>query len=482
VFKTKIKLIISFISSVALVLASTYPAFAEENTELVEDITSPKIVINEVQLDGKSTSYEEFIELSLIGDTMADLKDWYLTVKNVDGSEICTGGLAFKVLLPELVITPGEPILIASQKNEQTKYFSELNPDIYYSPCKGNSSVLTDEEVISIFDAEDNLIDQVFIYPSGVNAPNDIFPIYYASSNKGDSFQRLLNLNSGFAQDTDNSTIDFEILETPTPGVLQSLPPADEEEDADDNTGGAGGVADQDNNDELQEAAQTVEQPQEPINYNPILLSELFIDPDKPLKDSIDEFVEIYNPNSFPVDISGYTIFTGSKLNYHYTFPEGTIFDANGYRSVTSGDSSLSLSNSGGAAKIVSPSGQVFDQTEYEKAKADTAWAKDDKGQWQWTSTVTKDKANVITALPVSIKKAASAVKKKSTTKKSTSVKSSAAGLEDEDLDLIDAPSPIPSWVLASLGAVALLYACYEYRFDISNKFHQLRLYREARR
>jgi hypothetical protein len=185
-----------------------------------------------------------------------------------------------------------------------------------------------------------------------------------------------------------------------------------------------------------------------------------------------------------------YTIFTGSTFNYHYTFPEGTLLEPGAYITVTSGESSLSLSNSGGAAKIVSPGGEILDLITYGAAKEGNSWAKDNGGNWQWTSTPTKNGANVYTALPVAVKKAAAAVQKavkssaaKSATKsKTTKVKSttSASALLD-DTGLISAPSPLPSWLLAVLGVLAVLYCLYEYRFDVANKIHRFRLYRENR-
>jgi hypothetical protein len=210
------------------------------------------------------------------------------------------------------------------------------------------------------------------------------------------------------------------------------------------------------------------------------------------MTDAQDEWVEIYNPNDQPVDLGGYTIFTGATFAYKYTFADKTIIDAHGYTDVSSGNTALSLANSGGAAKIVGPNGQVFDQTTYTQASEGLAWAKDSNGYWQWTTTPTMDAANVITSVPAPVKKAAATVQKaikassskaaskpKSTTK-ITKVKSATTTADAPDL--IAAPTPLPSWLLAVVGVLAVLYACYEYRFDIANKLYQLQRYREDRR
>jgi hypothetical protein len=71
---------------------------------------------------------------------------------------------------------------------------------------------------------------------------------------------------------------------------------------------------------------------------------------------------------------------------------------------------------------------------------------------------------------------------KKSSAKK-TAVKAKKAKTINvgEDPALIAAPAPIPTWILAILGFLAILYACYEYRFEIGNYLYKFKKYRKNR-
>jgi hypothetical protein len=236
----------------------------------------------------------------------------------------------------------------------------------------------------------------------------------------------------------------------------------------------------------------------QPPTYKSISLNELYIDPVSPQTDANDEWVEIYNPHTVNVDISGYTLFTGTNFSYKYTFPAGSAISAGGYIAVSSGATPLSLSNGGGAAKIVSPDAQIFDAVTYTEAPAGQAWAKNSSGAWEWTTTPTEEAINIITSpLPPAIKAAAASVSKakktttatpKITTVKAATTKAAAkpkttssVGGFDEPA-LINAPMPIPVWLLAVLIALAVLYVGYEYRFEAANSLYRLKKHRSARR
>jgi hypothetical protein len=233
-----------------------------------------------------------------------------------------------------------------------------------------------------------------------------------------------------------------------------------------------------------------------PRVYAPVILNELFIDPVSPESDANDEWIELYNPSIDAIDLSGYVVFSGTSFSYKYVFPAGSTIASNGYIVLTSGATPLSLSNGGGAAKVVSPDSQVFDTTSYVDAPAGQAWAKNTSGIWEWTTTPTEEAVNVITLpLPPVIKAAVVASAKPKTTSTSTKVtavkaattKSAAkpkvaAASSFEEPTLIAAPMPIPVWLLAILIGLAVLYVGYEYRFEVANSLYRLRHYRNARR
>ena len=107
-----------------------------------------------------------------------------------------------------------------------------------------------------------------------------------------------------------------------------------------------------------------------------------------------------------------------------------------------------------------------IDTVTYDKAISGQSYARDDFGKWQWTSTVTKNEKNIITA---------SASKKSS----KTSVAGIVAGTDSKPL--APAPQPLPTWVLAMLGFGAVCYAAYEYRFEARNIFYKFKAHSTAR-
>ena len=228
-------------------------------------------------------------------------------------------------------------------------------------------------------------------------------------------------------------------------------------------------------------------------------ITELLPNPAAPASDAADEFVEIYNPNTVPLDLQDYTLETGANNTYRFTFNE-VIIPAQSYIVVTSGASPLSLANSGGHARLLDPSGAVISQSdEYADAAEGESWAFVD-GNWRWTITPTSAAANTFTvAPPPPVKslvaksitsKPKAAAKPKVLSASSTAAKKPAAtkaaaktvaNAQAND-ELPETPPMIHPGVLAAAGLLALGYAAYEYRQDIANRYYQLRRYRAARR
>ena len=134
-------------------------------------------------------------------------------------------------------------------------------------------------------------------------------------------------------------------------------------------------------------------------------LSELMPDPAAPLTDEHDEFTEIHNNGDQDLDITGYAL----KISTHvYTF-KGVIVPADGYTTVTSAESTLSLPNTGGTMQLLAPGGAVIDTTTYTTAKTGWSWAKID-GVWAWTNQVTEGDDNAASIITVTASPTASPV------------------------------------------------------------------------
>lgn len=211
-----------------------------------------------------------------------------------------------------------------------------------------------------------------------------------------------------------------------------------------------------------------------------IKITELMIDPDKPLTDAEDEFIELYNPNAEAVDLEDYRLETGMKFSYGFTLPAITLKPGE-YLALYSLDTNLTLSNSEGQAQLLDPSGQVmFSVPAYTKAKPNTSWALVGE-QWQWTTEPTPGQPNV-----AAVTGGAAGSNNPSGTNQGVLGASSNRSFSDNRNVYEEPPAlaqdEMDRSVVAGVGSMALLYAGYEYRYDIGNRFNQLRRYLEARR
>lgn len=205
-------------------------------------------------------------------------------------------------------------------------------------------------------------------------------------------------------------------------------------------------------------------------------VAELLPNPSGTGNDGIAEFIELYNPNPVRFDLSGFSLQVGTTSLHTYTFPAGTSLSAGSFTAFYSKETGLSLSNSGGQARLLDPFGNGISASGvYGKADDGQAWALA-KGKWYWTTTPTPGKANSIKQ-PVSRAAAKTAAKAKAAKKTKTGgTTAAAAGTAGTDSGEA-ATSPIHLRTLALVGGGALLYGAYEYRTDLASRFNQLRRY-----
>jgi hypothetical protein len=233
-------------------------------------------------------------------------------------------------------------------------------------------------------------------------------------------------------------------------------------------------------------------------------VSELLPNPASPQTDAQDEFVEIYNPNDAPFELTGFTLTAGLNNAHSYAFVPGTSIGPRDFITLYSRDTKLALANTGGQVHLLDPFKTSVSQSDpYSAAPAGLAWVLADN-VWQWTTTPTPQAANQLAAPPASAAKKASeaaAVKKTAIAGKAKAepkpkatgsvkamaakavkktaaepVKVAAAAVQPQPKD-----NPMHPGVLAVAGVLALLYGLYEYRHDAANKIRQLRDNRSAR-
>jgi hypothetical protein len=200
-------------------------------------------------------------------------------------------------------------------------------------------------------------------------------------------------------------------------------------------------------------------------------ITEILPNPASPQTDSEDEFIEIYNPNSADFDLSGFKLQIGTTTKHNYVIPDGTLIPANSFKIFFSIDTGLSMSNSGGQARLIDPLGTVLSLTDvYTTAKEGTSWALAN-GIWYWSATPTPAATNVVSQAGT---KSAS---KKSGSVKGASTTSNTSSPSGPTASPVPATAIVHPWTLAGVGTAALLYAGYEYRADLANNLYRLRRY-----
>lgn len=187
----------------------------------------------------------------------------------------------------------------------------------------------------------------------------------------------------------DPSTSQFIITTTPTPGqpnTLSQRTKETEENSSPSNQTPAPGVGEPEphvlQGTDSSTSTQTV-------LVNNLLITEVFPNPD----DEIDEFIELYNPNTSTISLAGWTLKDNGKTPHEL----GGDIGAQSYRVIGREESGIALNNTGSESVfLLAPDGSTIASTTYENAPEPQSWSRDDTGVWSWTTTVTPGATNHI--------------------------------------------------------------------------------------
>ncbi len=517
------KTIITSICCIIAILASPVYATGADSIEIQEPIYPSSVIITEVQT-GASAAGDEYVELYNTADTPVDITGWQVRYRNAT----TTGDTTLLA-----TITPAEG---SSAVTMESRAYYVLHTASIVLP-KGvqgqtyTAKLSSADKVVALFalDSQDCMlqVQDAIAWGTALFGEGQATTAPQAT---GDRLVERYRNAEGFYLDTNHN--DYDILVVPatvdliTPSVASGATPGwsttsirqDEAVPPPEAGGGSQltGIAMQDctlptpdgpDTSESGGLEQPTEQPpstiiQEPgegapptnqpslpaadIGLASPQVTELLPNPGSPLTDAADEFVELYNSNDVGFDLSGFMLESGQTTKKHYTFPSGTILVPRSFTAFFSATTHLGLSNTAGQVSLLDPFGNKIGGSDpYGTAKDNQSWTLAN-GAWYWTTTPTPNAANRVT-LPAAKAKAATkktttskigAVKAASTTKSTTT----AATASSQFASANEERSPLHTGVLALVGGFALLYGAYEYRSDMANKFHQLRLYREARR
>jgi hypothetical protein len=440
--------------------------------------TAPQLMISEIQTADVNDATEEFVEIYNPSDEPADITGWQLQYRAASGTT--AQSWPNSSTKATFACPPGSApdcrVFIAG-KNRVVATHTLANI-VGALPMTGGFSG-TGGQIRLLQPGAQPIIHDFVGY--GTAATAETTPA--AAPAGGKSIKRIVGAGEELI-DTNNNSADFiAACGDPTPGLAESpyiprdtgcetpslpVPETPSTEPEEDPSGTPPNPA---------------EEPGRggsPI-YLPVIITEVFADPESPQQDSTDEFIEIYNPNDTAITLKDYLLQTGSEYRYTYTLGD-TPLGPHMYLAIPSAVSKLSLANSGSGVRLIDPNGQtVYETPNYGDAKAGQSWMQDETG-WKWTLTPTPGAANIATApQPKVVATATPAVKKKATPKTTTKKASAPKAAKAAAAKKTTAPQ-VPKtqaaqtataatpqyWLLAPIGALAAGYAAYEYRQGIS--------------
>ena len=151
---------------------------------------------------------------------------------------------------------------------------------------------------------------------------------------------------------------------------------------------------------EIQVFEKAAEATPDPPSSDPTLAQNLkvILSEFSPAPEEGQEWVEIYNPNSTDVDLTGWKIDDIDGGSKAYSIPEKTIISEKSYKVFYFTNK---LNNDEDSIRLIDPSGKLLENYSYKKIERGVVFAKDSAGRWKITTTPTPGKKNNITS-PIS--------------------------------------------------------------------------------
>ncbi len=126
--------------------------------------------------------------------------------------------------------------------------------------------------------------------------------------------------------------------------------------------------------------------------FQQILITEIL--PNPAGLDAEGEFVEVFNPNGWDIDLIGWHLddIDGGSRPYQI---EHTMIKAGQYQVFARSETNLALNNDTDSVRLFDATGQNIDQVDYLGVKEGFSYALDQWGGWSWTSALTPGDDNV---------------------------------------------------------------------------------------
>jgi len=309
------------------------------------------ILVIEVQIAGDSSN-NDFIKIYNPTNNDLEIDGFKLRKRSSTGSE--SSIRAF----PQ-----GSKILAHSNflwANSESNFANSLSADV------SSKTTLAKNNSIAILNSDGLILDSLAWGES-----SDPFVEGQSSPENPEPNQRLARKqNNGVYQDTNNNGQDFYLNPPSQPSPLQG---------------------------EGQKSQESLSQ-EEKISKSQVYAQGIIINEFLPSPlgaDEQEEWIELFNKNSFEVDISGWQLQDKIGTTTNYIIPEGIKISPQGFLIFQRPTTKIVLNNDGDSVSLLQPNGALVENVGYEKAPEGQSFARQDP-EWFWTTTLTPGKVNII--------------------------------------------------------------------------------------
>lgn len=332
----------------------------------------PGVVINEIAWMGtENSANDEWIELYNSSETETNLDGWLL--KSADDTP--------KINLQGKI--PGKGFFLLERTDDQT--VPEITADLIYVGALNNNG-----EKLRLIDSQGGLIDEIDCSIGWLSGDN--------ASKQTMERKNLTGWQTSAEPGGTPKQINTQLTTSPViPSDSEESRPSETPEQQDTGDSSAAPPLQNDNEppasitDALPEIQPSLPQP---IKYpSNVFINEILPSPQG--ADTEQEWIEIYNSNDFEVDLNGWQIRDTVGQSRTYICPTASKIAPQGFLLLPRTDTKITLQNSGDTLELLNPNGEIVHQANYPKAPIGQSYNRT-PADWQWSTTVTAGKENII--------------------------------------------------------------------------------------
>ncbi len=297
-----------------------------------------------------------------MGSSVSTADEW-IELKNLTNEDINFDKTPWKIILSNSKeININEGLLVSNgyfliSNNEKDYEFSGGESILNIDPDIANSSLslLNDPVTYSLYDSENNLVDEIRTPLSGENKEIK------------KSMERIAGCDDGTKKECWQSCYKAENLDPDSIDYATPRASNSEKSEEDDDS-------------------------EEKVVYNSaIRLNEILPNPKG--KESDEEYIEIYNESDSAIDLKDWILRDSSKTGT-FIFPENSILESKKYLAIYRKDFKFAINNSNESIYLLNPNEEIVSSVSYTGSANENISYGLDTNSWRWSKYLTPGEKN----------------------------------------------------------------------------------------